>query len=402
MTEPILIIHGVNNHDFAPFAKQVDNLQQMLGPGKRLIPVYWGELGGQSTDLVDCLPAYTDGEWHVRADADAAPVLNPRAMRAIVGPGGTLDNASRADLVSDQVQQASLVRSTPGVLPQQVRDTVASELDTTQVLQYVDDRETLAIVGRAIDAVLRDLPIPPADESAVGNEHAVRGNEGIASENDTRGLLDSVQRITSHVLQGIDSALGRVIGDRLGRLNQSVRASLAVPISATLGDIMSYQRKPDCIQDTLRTALAQFAPGYGSEAQPISVIAHSLGGVVAFDAAVKPVSEAKRLWIKSFVTFGSQAAFFHIVDPRVPQLAAYRRDMPVKLPPSIEHWTNLWDPMDLLAFTAGTVFHLANGSTPVDISVQDCASELVAEKGWLHSIYWESDELANALRTALA
>ena len=213
--------------------------------------------------------------------------------------------------------------------------------------------------------------------------------------------MDPIKRITSHVLHGIDDALGRFVGNHLGRLNQNLRARLAVPISATLGDIMSYQRQPDRIQDTLRSAVAQHAPGYGSKEQPISVIAHSLGGVIAFDAAVKPESENKRLWIKSFVTFGSQAAFFHIVDPRHPELETYRHDVPVKLPPSIALWTNLWDPMDLLAFTAATVFRLANGGTPVDISVQDTASELVAERGWAHSIYWKSNELVDALRQAL-
>jgi hypothetical protein len=409
MTEPILIVHGVNNHDYALFGKQVDKLQQLLGPGKSLIPVYWGDLGGQSTDLADCLPAYTDGEWHVRADDGVAPELDPQAVRSIVGPGGVLDNMQRADVVSGQMQSASLVRSVLGAQPEQVRDAVAGELGTTQVLQYIDDRETLAIVGRAIDAVLRDLPadsaaLPAASlagEFSVGGGYTVRGDSTVAGEIDTRGLLDPIKRITGHVIHGIDDALGRVIGNQLGRWNQSVRARLAVPISATLGDIMSYQRQPDRIQDTLRAAVAQHAPGHGGKEQPISVIAHSLGGVVAFDAAVKPVSEAKRLWIKSFVTFGSQAAFFHIVDPRLPELVAYKRDSPVKLPPSIARWTNLWDPMDLLAFTAGTVFRLADGSTPVDISVQDSASELVAEKGWAHSVYWESGELASALRKTL-
>ena len=410
MTEPILIVHGVNTHDFAPFAKQIDKLQQLLKSGQRLIPVYWGDLGGQSTDLADCLPTLTDGRWQVRADDDAIQVLDPQAVRAIVGPTRALDNAERANLVSGQVQQTSLVRSVPGVQPEQVRDAVAGELGTTQVLQYIDDRETLAIVGRTIDAVLRDLPtggftpLPPAPvgEYAVGGSYAVRSDDAAIDAIDTRGLLDPVKRITSHVMQGIDNALGRVIGNQLGRLNLNVRARLAVPISATLGDIISYQRQPDRIQDTLRAALAQHAPGYGTQGQPISVIAHSLGGVVAFDAAVQPVSETKRLWIKSFVTFGSQAAFFHIVDPRVPQLVPYRHDAPVKLPPSIAGWTNLWDPMDLLAFTAGTVFRLSDGRTPIDISVEDRASELIAEKGWAHSVYWESNELASALRTALA
>ena len=158
MIEPVLIVHGVNNHNFTPFEKQVDKLQQALGSGKRLIPVYWGELGGQSTDLSDCLPAFTDGHWHVRSDDGTASALSPRVVRALMGQANALDNAQRADLVSGQIHVESLVRGAPDAQPHQVRDAVAGELGTTQVLQYIDDHQTLAIVGRAIDAVLRDLP----------------------------------------------------------------------------------------------------------------------------------------------------------------------------------------------------------------------------------------------------
>jgi len=405
MTEPVLVVHGVNNHALPPFVEQVEKLQQALGQSRRLILVHWGALGGQSTDLADCLPAFTDGEWHVRSEHGAAgAALTPEIVRALVGQTSVLDNAQRAELVSAEVQQESLVRSAPDARPQQVREAVASELGTTRVLQHLDDREALAIVGRAIDAVLRDLAVGGAAPAAtaLAGEYAVGGAYAVRSDVDTRGLLDPIQRIAGHVVQGIDDALGHFIGKQLGRLNQTVRASLAVPISGTLGDIMSYQRQPDRIQDTLRAAIAREAPGYGTSQQPVSVIAHSLGGVIAFDAAVKPVSEDKRLWIKSLITFGSQAAFFHIVDPRVPELAAYSHEAPVKLPPSIARWTNLWDPMDLLAFTAGTVFRLADGSRPTDISVRDSQGELVAAKGWLHSIYWQSDELASALQKALA
>jgi hypothetical protein len=172
---------------------------------------------------------------------------------------------------------------------------------------------------------------------------------------------------------------------------------VAVPASATLGDVMTYQRQRGLIQDKLRAALAAHAPGHGSQAQPISVLAHSLGGVIAFDAAMDPPSEAQRLWIKSFVTFGSQSAFFHIVDPRT-SLARYRQGAPVKLGPSIARWTNLWNTMDVLAFTAGTVFRLADGSIPRDICVQESISEIVQAKGWTHSVYWTSDDLLSAAR----
>ncbi|MDH0090314.1 hypothetical protein N7373_02560 [Achromobacter mucicolens] len=398
MIEPVLIIHGVNNHDYAPFAQRVRQLQHSLGPGVRLIPAHWGDQGGLSTNLEDCLPVFRDGEWNVRAQDAALSMPGPALTRAIVGLDAALDNPHRVDLICGALQASAPVRGDRHAWLQPVRDGLAARLGSTRVLQFVDDPQTLAIIGRTIDAMLRELPQRPA---ALPGGHGVRGESGAVNGEDVRGLAADVQRIVGDVIQGFDEALGRVIGNQVGRMNQAIRGRLAVPVSATLGDIMTYQRQPDRVQAALRKTLATEAPGYGSQAQPISVIAHSLGGVVAFDAAVKPLSEDKRLWIKSFVTFGSQAAFFHIVDPRLPELRAYRRNAPVELPASIARWTNLWNPMDLLAFTAGTVFRLADGSTPLDICVQDSASELLAKNEGPHTAYWASDELTHAVQAAL-
>ena len=56
-------------------------------------------------------------------------------------------------------------------------------------------------------------------------------------------------------------------------------------------------------------------------------------------------------------------------------------------PHNIAKWTNLWDPMELLAFTAITVFRLADGTLPRDIPIQTPLSLLADQKGWAHSIY---------------
>lgn len=74
--------------------------------------------------------------------------------------------------------------------------------------------------------------------------------------------------------------------------------------------------------------------------------------------------------------------------------------MPVVLRPSIAQWTNLWEAMDLLAFTAGTVFRLADGRAPVDICVQHTATELIAQKAWAHSIYWKSNQMVAAIKAS--
>lgn len=116
---------------------------------------------------------------------------------------------------------------------------------------------------------------------------------------------------------------------------------------------------------------------------------------MAFDAAVQ--STGRRLHLSRFLSFGSQAAFFHVLAPRH-GIAAYSAGQPVTLPPSIGQWTNLWHPLDMLAFAAATVFRLHDGKPPRDVRVDTPASEIVDRVGWLHSCYWESAALLAAVR----
>ncbi|NJN00792.1 MAG: hypothetical protein HC793_04260 [Aquincola sp.] len=241
--------------------------------------------------------------------------------------------------------------------------------------------------------MLRDAAASATAAAAPAGTYDVRG-----SDEDTRALLDPIRRITGKVLHGFDDVLGRFIGTQLGRVNQAVRERIANPAAATLGDVICYQGNAARIQQRLFDVIDQKAPGWGAQAQPISVIAHSLGGVVAFDTAVRSAVPGRQLHISRLVTFGSQAAFFHIIDPRVPALEPYRHKAPVVLPlGSILSWTNLWDPLDPLAFTAGTVFRLHGGIQPEDIPVQGSATELFEAKLFPHSVYWASEELRRVL-----
>jgi hypothetical protein len=81
-----------------------------------------------------------------------------------------------------------------------------------------------------------------------------------------------------------------------------------------------------------------------SAQQPVDVLAHSLGGVITFDTATAD----QPLWIRQFVTFGSQPSLFHVCDPRGGALTPYA-GAPVQLPQSIGAWTNLWEPLDPVA-----------------------------------------------------
>lgn len=376
-TKPVLVVHGIANHDRGVFEERVAALQNSIRaqlPDVQLIPVFWGNLGGRSDSIVDCLPQLKDGQWTTRAEGlDSIDATGPE-VRA-----GFLSNEQRAAIIAGAASGAESVRSEP----EATTAAIAEALANTDHLQKIDDPEILNAVGEIVSealAVSSSLP-------EVGG-FEVRGEETF----EIRGRIkDRVKAI----IAGIDNFAGKLVEDRLGVLNQRLRASLMNGLAATLGDIVAYHSNKKEIQQRLWDAITTHAPGYGTQAKPVGLIAHSLGGVVSFDAMVAPANGVP-LHVDSFVSFGSQPAFFEIVDPRSSSVR-YTTDHPITLPPNIKKWFNLWDVVDLLAFTAGTVFRLSDGSKPEDIPVEDPISVMLDERLWLHSVYWTSPELMAVL-----
>ena len=388
MSEPVVVIHGVANRDKQPFLDGVKRLQARIADLGTLVPVFWGDLGGQSTDIADSLPKFDGGEWTVRS-LELGPSADPELLRTELG--GEKSNEERAaSICAAAVPGSEIVRGNGSARLQRL---IEEELAQTHYLRFVDDEGTLSAVGEIVYAVLE------AHTGTTDPEFAIRGWS--FSE-----ITDAVAGAIGKVIEGVDRSIGRVIEDRLGAGNQRIRAKAMPWFSLFFGDIFAYQRNSTVIQGRIWTALEDAAEkgrikrGYGKREKPVHVVAHSLGGIVTFDAAVQPPDDQK-LWMKTWTTFGSQAAFFHILDRRK-TLTPYRNGQPVTLPSSIAKWVNLWHPMDLLGFTAGTVFRLHDGSMPADVPVTEPATHLVGDKLWAHSIYWETDELVNSLRKTLS
>ena len=381
-TKPVLVVHGIANHDKVEFEQRVTTLQNTIHahlPAVQLIPVFWGDLGGRSEDICDCLPQLKDGQWTTRAEG----ILSISATGTEVRAEPKLRNEERASIITESATSAELVRSEPDM----TTTAITEALDHTDYLQKIDDPELLKAVGDIMREALTDRSASPE----VGT-FEVRGE--LATFETRSWIGDRV----SGVISGVDQLIGKLVEDRLGVLNQRLRASLMNGVAATLGDIVTYHSNKERIQQRLWDAVNQHAPGYGTQAKPIGLIAHSLGGVVSFDAAVAPASGIP-LYVDSFVSFGSQPAFFEIIDPRVSS-TTYSTGHPIRLPSTIKKWFNLWNVVDLLAFTAGTVFRLSDGSKPEDIPVEDPISVMLDEKLWLHSIYWTTSQLKDVLMKA--
>jgi pimeloyl-ACP methyl ester carboxylesterase len=181
----------------------------------------------------------------------------------------------------------------------------------------------------------------------------------------------------------------RPLEDWAERATVEIRRAALPPTSTALGDVFTYVSSRIEIQRRLRAVIAEAGDGLGAPDRPISIIGHSLGGVIAFDGAC---STAPQLHVRHLVTFGSQSAVLHVLDPRqlvvLPPVSAvalppYQPGKPVMLPGSLLSWLNIWHAMDPLAFLAANVFRLDGGS------VRDARIE-GQEPSWseAHSTYW--------------
>lgn len=377
MAAPVLVVHGVNNRSREEFQEQVTALQAAVGARWRLIPVYWGDLAAKEADILYTVPKpewegfggrSLDGAEDVLADED--PADEP------LGRGGDLATASDAER-KEILAQAILDSLDQGGArglddEEQVRAAIDEQWPHTRYLQHVESREVLERVGGSIAEGVQAF-----DESA--------------PPDDSRGFPD-IGAAVSGIITAVDSATGQLVGQKVGELNLMLREKLGPGFVRFLGDIFVYQRKSAEIQARLWSAIEQHAPGYGTEQQPVHVIAHSLGGVVTFDAAV---NRARRLWINGYVTFGSQPSLFHVLDPR--DIPPFVPPLPLTLPASIRRWTNLWEPMDPLAFLTAPIFRLSDGSSPLDVRVRHLHQSGV----WTHSSYWTLGELVSAVQTTL-
>lgn len=396
MPAPVLVVHGVANRDENAFHAEVQNVQSRVGNDYELIPVWWGDLGGKTDYLRDTLPD-TAG---MMVRAEVAPEIDEAVIAELMR--GALAAGGEQQVRSDDQKQEIVIQAAQGQLGPgaEVRSEDADQLaqaireawQETTYLRLVRSDTVLEAVGRAVGAATGNgEPSDGAGEEVLTRASTAR--DPFAEEIEIRSVREKLGTIARTVMGEIDKVVGGVVGQVLGDVNQTLRAAWAERIGCFLGDIFAYQRNQADIQERLSKAISGHAPGWGVEGKPISVVAHSLGGVIAFDAATRKTAP---LWIDGFVTFGSQPAFFEVLDPRQ-GLPRYSTGNPIGLPGTIARWTNLWEPLDVLAFAAGKVFRLHSGLSPADLRTAHNLNYGLAT----HSTYWGSPELVVAIQQTL-
>ncbi|GAA2504961.1 hypothetical protein [Streptomyces longisporus] len=389
MTDPVFVVHGVANRDLDGFTAAVEALQSATGLSME--PVYWGDLGAEDRFLTAALPARHTASVSVTgldstlrdSASDTFLPLHLLADQPSTADQMTVFDAALRDELETDSDDTLRDGHSAALNPDEILDWVAEEWPETRCLSRTDSSALLAETGRALARALLE---------ADTEKDAAYGYEGLRDEpSDEPGRLRELVR---RRLRDLDRVAGAAVSAVAGRVNHAVRTRFGPGTTRFLGDVLVYQRHRDTIHARVRACVDKVDPELGrSPERPVRVVAHSLGGVIAVDMA----TAHEPLWTERLVTFGSQSAFFHVCDPRGGQLLPYSGHAPVRLPASLGRWTNLWEPLDMLAFAASQVFQLDDGSSPVDLPVPHAASTGL----WTHSAYWDLPDVAAAIAAAM-
>ncbi|WP_052709963.1 hypothetical protein [Azospirillum thiophilum] len=175
---------------------------------------------------------------------------------------------------------------------------------------------------------------------------------------------------------GLGSFLVGTLKRRATRLMRENRHGLSHGAAFPLGDILLYQSRGEAVRAFIREKIAA-ARANG----PVTLVAHSLGGIACFDLLALPDPPA----VDRLVTVGSQA-------PLLYELGALSSLAPGdRLPDGFPPWLNIYDRNDLLSYVAGRLFPQA----------KDVAVESGQPFPDAHSAYFGNGSVWAAIRAAL-
>jgi hypothetical protein len=202
-----------------------------------------------------------------------------------------------------------------------------------------DDREFLArLLDEAVPAV------PAGSETFGGGAGGRRAAVG--------RLREGLGRVASAVPRGATTGVLKLTRSRTHR-----------SVSVFLGDVLCYLRQREAngaqapIASTVAAAIEEASRARTADDSSLVVVAHSMGGNIVYDLLSHLRTD---LTVDILVTVGSQVGVFAELGllPAVspPADPAVDRVPPL---PNVGRWLNVFDGNDVLAFTAGRIFHAA-------------------------------------------
>lgn len=141
------------------------------------------------------------------------------------------------------------------------------------------------------------------------------------------------------VTQGVSTFFWNSIKRLATPLIERHRYGLSSAIAPAIGDILLYQAHGEQIRALIREKI-ESAPG------PVTLVAHSLGGIACVDLLALPNPPK----VHRLVTVGSQAPLLYEIGA----LKSLKPKQP--LPDGFPSWLNIYDRNDMLSYVGGRLF----------------------------------------------
>jgi pimeloyl-ACP methyl ester carboxylesterase len=143
-----------------------------------------------------------------------------------------------------------------------------------------------------------------------------------------------------------------------------------------IGDILLYQSRGADVRNFIRETIEAAEP-------PVTVVAHSLGGIACFDLLALPNPPK----VARLVTVGSQPPLLYEIG------ALASINMPTPLPLGFPTWLNIFDRNDFLSYLAAGLLNPAR-----DLKVKDLEVKSGQPFPDAHSAYFTNDVVWEAIR----
>jgi hypothetical protein len=405
----LLFVHGigVRGPDYDRSYELVEEQVKKHLPGVRLESCQWGDtLGAKRPQDLLSIPGYDPSpeRRQQRSEAEARDIEATRWRLLYLDPLYEMRSlaALGAAAVAEEVEQA---QASPLAQAAEEQGTEAY-LGRLRALRFSDDvlkqawltgaaaarLQEQALQRLAADPLLDSVLMAPQLDGDIDRRlylaRAYIAAWIVAAEEAglptvTGALRDRLYAQAIVALGGAPKGLLDRIGDAVQGVAKQwgtgylVRRRSAISDTASLlaGDVLLYQLRGAALRAFIRQRIADVKP----EHRPVTLLAHSLGGIASFEL----LNEKEPPSVAGLVTVGSQAPYLYELDA----LATLRSGDP--LPQDFPPWINCFDPNDLLSYVGKALF----GQRVRDVAV-DSGQPFPQS----HSAYWHADALWAALK----
>ena len=283
------------------------------------------------------------------------------------GTPSTIRSPAWGDLIPDINQQVFTTEQTSRSLSLNIPDDRAPvkhslELPSTEDPLAVLDELTVNLVSRA-DRERRELTsqelqllanIIALIESGQAAALFAENRDTVAIEEALRGGMPATLSISSKLGQAFESVVDRLsnVGGKI--INPSVQAKRP-DIALFISDVLVYLREGEKRDLIRQRVVEQLRLAHQAKDGPLILVGHSMGGVILTDLLSNPAAAGlpADFQADALFTVGSQPGLFASLG------LLGDSDTGTALrpkPAAVQHWLNVFDPIDPLAFRAAPLF----------------------------------------------